>query len=197
MKRGLPMIRLVLAVGLALLATACAHPINVSPLSSPPRDEARLVNKHVAYVMTDEQRNRVVTTSGGGGDKVSYSPYRDLEKTIRDSLRAVYQDVTVINAASEAKADPAGNIALIFTPEISTASNSDSMLTWPPTQFFINLECTATDSEGKQISKFRLSGNGAAEFSEFKSDFGLAGRRAATDLGSKLVQELSSNPALR
>lgn len=197
MKHTHQRIRLVFALGLALVVSACAHPISVSPLSSPPRDEAKLIKKHVAYVMTDELRNRVVTTGGGGGDKVSYSPYRDLEKTIRDSLRAVYEDVTVIIAVPEAKSDPAKNIALVFTPEISTASSSDSMFTWPPTQFFINLECTATDSNGKLVSKFRLSGNGAAEFSEFKSDFGLAGKRAATDLGNKLVQELSSNASLK
>ncbi|MDP2247137.1 MAG: hypothetical protein Q8J65_03325 [Nitrosomonadales bacterium] len=190
-------IRLFCLLLLTLLVTACAHSINVSPLSSPPRNEATLVNKHVAYVMTDELRNKIVTTSGGGGDKVSYSPYRDLEKVIRDSLRAVYQEVTVINSISEAKANPDGNIALVFTPEISTTSSSDSMLTWPPTQFFINLECTTTDLEGKPVAKFRLSGNGAAEFSEFKSDFGLAGRRAATDLGSKIVQEIFSNPSLQ
>lgn len=190
-------IRTILALGLALTLTACAHPISVSPLSTPPREEAKLINKHVAYVMTDELRNRSITTSGGGGDKVSYYPYRDLEKSIRDALRAVYQDVTVINSAPEAKADPAKSITLIFTPEISTSSSSDSMLTWPPTQFFINLECTAVDAEGKQLSKFRVSSNGAAQFSEFKSDFGLAGRRAATDLGNKLVQELTSNPTLK
>lgn len=180
----------------ALLVAACAHPINISPISSPTRDEARLIKKNVAYVMTDELRNRVVTTSGGGGDKVSYSPYRDLEKVIRDSLRAVYQDVIVIATASEAK-NPEKNITLIFTPDISTSSKSDSMFTWPPTQFFINLECEVADSEGKLISKFRVSGNGAAEFSEFKSDFGLAGRRAATDLGNKIIQELSTNPSLQ
>jgi len=190
-------LRMFLALASALALAACAHPISVSPLSSPAREEAKLINKHVAYVMTDELRNRSVTTSGGGGDKVSYYPYRDLEKTIRDALRAVYQEVTVINAATDAQADPAKNIALVFTPEISTSSSSDSMLTWPPTQFFINLECTAADAEGKQLSKFRVSGNGAAQFSEFKSDFGLAGRRAATDLGSKLVQELMSNPTLK
>lgn len=191
------LVRRVLALSLMVIAVACAHPISVSPLSTLPREEAKLVNKHVAYVMTDELRNRSVITSGGGGDKVSYYPYRDLEKTIRDALRAVYQDVTVINVASDAKADPAKSIALVFTPEISTSSSSDSMLTWPPTQFFINVECTAADAEGKQLSKFRVSGNGAAQFSEFKSDFGLAGRRAATDLGNRLVQELTSNPALK
>lgn len=188
-------LRVIFALGLALTLGACAHPISVSPLSSPPRDEAKLINKHVAYVMTDELRNRSVTTSGGGGDKVSYYPYRDLEKTIRDALRAVYQDVTVINAVTGI--DPTKNFALVFTSEISTSSSSDSMLTWPPTQFFINLECTATDAEGKQLSRFRLSSNGTAQFSEFKSDFGLAGKRAATELGSKLVQELMSNPALK
>ena len=49
-------------------------------------------------------RAREVITPGGGGDKVSYFPYRDLEKSIRDALRAVYSDVFVVKAASDAEA---------------------------------------------------------------------------------------------
>ncbi|KAF0844753.1 hypothetical protein FNL37_2208 [Methylovorus glucosotrophus] len=190
------MIRICLLILMSFLA-ACAHPINVSPLSAPKRDEAHLVNKHVAYVMTDELRNKVVTSSGGGGDNVSYTPYKDVEKAIRDALRAVYTEVSVIKAAADAKAYSAEPIALVFTPEISTSSSSDSMLTWPPTRFFINLECVATNANGEEVSRLRISGNGSAEFSEFKADFGLAGRRASTDLANKLVKEILATPSLQ
>lgn len=189
--------RFIFAAALSLLVSACAHQINISPLSTPSRDEAKLINKNVVYVMTNEMRNKSVTTNGGGGDKVTYSPYRDLEKAIRDALRSVYRDVTVVGTTNPSSTGSASNISLFFKPEITTSSSSDSVFTWPPTQFFINLECAVMDSEGKLITTIRLSGNGGAEFSEFKSDFGLAGRRAATDLGSKLTNELLSHPELK
>jgi hypothetical protein len=189
------MIRLCLLL-LAALLGACAHPINISPVSSPVRDESHLINKRVAYVITDEQRNKVVTTNGGGGDNVSYYPYRDIEKAVRDALRAVYKEVFVVKSLSDFKADTS-QASLVFTPEISTSSSSSSMLTWPPTQFFINLECVAADANGEVVSKLRISGNGSAEFSEFKNDFGLAGRRASSDLANKLVKEILATPALQ
>jgi hypothetical protein len=182
-----------LLLGGILIVAGCAHPINVSPLNTPLRDEAKLVKKQVAYVMTDELRNKVVTTSGGGGDKVSYYLYRDMEKALRDTLRSAYEEVTVIQSATQATP----GTQLIFSPQLTSSSSSDSMLTWPPTQFFINLECTVTDPNGQQVTQLRLSGNGGAPFSEFKSDPGLAGRRAATDLATKLAKEIEANPALR
>ena len=181
---------------LSLVLSACAHPINIGPIETPVRNDAKLIKKNVAYVMTDENRNKLVTTDGGGGDKVSYYPYRELEKAIRDALRANYESVTVIKSVADTKAIQENNLSLIFSPEISTSSVSNSVLTWPPTQFFINLSCDVADNQAKVITQFRLSGNGSAEFSEFKSDFGLAGRRAATDLATKLQQEILKNPIL-
>jgi hypothetical protein len=191
------MLRLGGLLTFVLMASGCAHQINIGALETPARNEATLIKKNVAYVMTDEIRNKVVTTDGGGGDKVSYYAYRDLEKVIRDSLRSIYQGVIVLKSASDAKAISDSEISLIFTPELSTTSRSDSLLTWPPTQFFINLTCMVTDPDGKQITQLRITGNGSAEFSEFKADLGLAGRRAASDLGVKFKKEIGETPSLQ
>lgn len=185
-----------LILSLASLLGACAHPIVISPLETHLRSDATLSLKKVAYVMTDADRNKQVTTEGGGGDKVNYFPYRDLEKAIRGSLRAVYSDVFVIKSPSDSGAIQGNDISFIFAPEISTSSSSQSMFTWPPTQFTIDFSCNVTDPVGNMISRIRVIGNGAAEFSEFTSDFGLAGRRAASELSEKLKQEISANPRL-
>lgn len=176
---------------------ACAHPIIITPIETPTRIDGSLSSKKVAYVMTDADRNKQVTTEGGGGDKVSYFPYRDLEKAIRDALRAVYSDVFVIKSPSDSGTIQENNISFVFAPEISTSSNSQSIFTWPPTQFTIDVSCFVTDPIGDIISRVRVVGTGAAEFSEFKADFGLAGRRAASELSEKLKQEISANPRLR
>jgi hypothetical protein len=189
--------RILGALGLTVLLAACAHPIVISPLEIPLRDKGAIQSKHVAYVMTEADRNKQVTTEGGGGDKVSYFPYRDLEKAIRDALRAVYSNVSVIKSPSDSIAIEKNEISLVFAPEITTSSNSQSIFTWPPTQFTIELALNATDAVGNLISRIRVIGSGVAEFSEFKSDFGLAGRRAASELSDKLIQEISLNSRLR
>jgi len=189
--------RIALFLVLTAFLGACAHPIAIGPLETHERSDASFSSKRVAYVMTDADRNKQVTTEGGGGDKVSYFPYRDLEKAIRDALRAVYSAVFVIKSPSDSGAIQENDISFVFAPEISTSSNSQSFFTWPPTQFTIDLSCFVTDPIGNIISRIRVVGSGAAEFSEFKSDFGLAGRRAATDLSEKLKQEISVNPRLR
>lgn len=189
--------RLPMAAALIALLAACAHPIGISPLETPVRNETSLNPKKVAYVMTDADRAREVTTPGGGGDKVSYFPHRDLEKAIRDALRAVYADVFVIKSATDTEAIKAFDVSFVFSPEITTTSESPSPFTWPPTKFGIDMTCKVTDPDGKLLTQVRAQGNGAAEFSEFVKDFGLAGRRAATLVSEQLKQEVMSNPQLR
>jgi hypothetical protein len=189
--------RLPLAIVALALLGACAHPIGISPTETPVRNEAGLNPKKVAYVMTDEDRGKEVTTPGGGGDKVRYFPYRDLEKAIRDALRAVYADVFVIKSSTDKEAIKSFGAAYVFKPEITTTSDSSSLFTWPPTKFDIDLACTVTDPDGNTITTLRTKGSGAAEFNEFIKDFGLAGRRAATQVSEQLKQEVMSNPKLR
>lgn len=184
------------AVVVSLLA-ACAHPINLEPTKLPERDDAKLVAKKVGYVLTDSDRAKQVTTPGGGGDKVSYYPYRDMEKAIRASLRAVYQDVSSLKSPNDAAAIKEAGVAYIFLPEISTASSSSSPFTWPPTQFTVNVVCTVTDPQGAVLAKVTSTGDGAAEFTEFKSDFSLSARRAVAVAVEKLAQEVRKNEKLR
>lgn len=189
--------RLPLATALLALLAACAHPIGIGPIETPVRNEAGLSPKKVAYVMTDADRGKEVTTPGGGGDKVSYFPYRDLEKSIRDALRAVYTDVFVIKSSTDAEAIRTFGVSYVFSPEITTTSDSPSPFTWPPTKFGIDLTCKVTDADGKPLTQVRAQGNGAAEYSEFMKDFGLSGRRAATQVSEQLKQEVMANPQLR
>jgi len=179
-----------------LLLGGCSHQIAIGPLETPKRMEAGLNAKKAAYVMTDIDRSKQVHSEGGGGDKVNYFPYRDLEKSIRDAMRAVYSDVIVVKSASDTETIRASNISFIFTPDIATTSSSSSLLTWPPTQFTVTLSCVVVDANGKEVTRFKVSGEGKAEFSEFKSDLGLAGRRAATDVSEKLKHAIQTNALL-
>lgn len=189
--------RLAAAAAVVAILTGCAHPISMSTDTAPARVESTLIQKKVAYALSDAERGKQVTTPGGGGDKVSYYPYRDLEKSIRDALRAVYQDVVVIKSAADAKAVADSGATLVFTPEIKTTSSSPSPFTWPPTVFTTEISCTVTDTSGVEITRVRAIGNGVAEFSEFKGNFGLSAKRAAEDVSTKLSQEIRSNEKLR
>jgi len=189
--------RLACAVALAALLAGCSHPITMITETAPPRSLAHLVPKKVAYVMTDAQRDQQVTTAGGSGDRVSYYPYRDLEKSIRDALRAVYRDVVVLRTAGDAKANEAAGVSLVFTPQIKTDSSSSSWITWPPTSFTAEVACVVSDAAGAEVARVRAVGNGTAEFGEFNGDYGLAARRAATRLTSQLSSEIRRNEKLR
>ncbi|SEK65580.1 hypothetical protein SAMN05518845_102279 [Variovorax sp. YR750] len=185
-----------IALSALLLLAGCVHPITMITETAPARSQAHLVPKKVAYVMTDADRDLEVVTPGGSGDRVSYYPYRDLEKSIRDALRAVYRDVVVLRTAGDAKANEAAGVSLVFSPRIKTDSSSSSLISWPPTSFTAEVSCVVTDAAGAEVSRVRAVGNGTAEFGEFKGDFGLAARRAATRLTSQLSSEIRRNEKL-
>ena len=192
-----PLRRIAAALATAALLAGCSHPITMITETTPPRSIAHLIPKKVAYVMTDAQRDQQVTTAGGSGDRVSYYPYRDLEKSIRDALRAVYRDVIVVRTAGDAKANEAAGVSLVFTPQINTDSSSSSWVTWPPTSFTAEVACVVSDAAGAEVTRVRATGNGTAEFGEFNGDYGLAARRAATRLTSQLSSEIRRNEKLR
>ena len=185
----------VLIVIASIVITACSHPITISPIDTPDRNN-KVSNKNAAYVMTDTQRSFKATTPGGGGDKIDYLPYRDLEKAIRDALGSVYKDVFVVSTQNDTQTFIDKEISFVFTPIVQTSSSSDSAFTWPPTAFGIELNCSVRNAAGTEITSFTVKANGEAEYSEFKTDFGLAGRRAASDLSQKLREKLLSDPSL-
>jgi hypothetical protein len=192
-----PMHRLAAALATAALLAGCSHPITMITETAPPRSVAHLIPKKVAYVMTDAQRDLQVTTAGGSGDRVSYYPYRDLEKSIRDALRGVYRNVIVLRTANDAKANEAAGVSLVFTPQIKTDSSSSSWITWPPTAFTAEVSCVVTDTAGAEVTRVRAVGNGTAEFGEFNGDYGLAARRAARQMTSQLSSEIRRNEKLQ
>lgn len=193
----LRLVRLALASALVGLLAACAHPISISPESTPPRVEGQLIQKKVAYAISDADLAKEVISPGGGGDRVSYYPHRDLEKAMRDALRSVYQDVVAIGSPTEPNGVSRSGVDLVFIPEVKTTSSSPSPFTWPPTRFTSEISCLVTDADGVELTRVRAIGEGNAEFDEFKSNFSLAANRAGTDLAAKLVQEIRGNEKLR
>jgi hypothetical protein len=188
--------RLALGGFAALLLVACAHPISIEPNSIPERG-AQLSAKKAVYVISAADRQKQVTTEGGGGDKVTYFPYKDFERSLRAALGAVYSDVSVVSSISDKAAIRESGASYIFVPEITTASSSTSALTWPPTSFSVNVVVDVFDANAAAIAKLRVNGNGNAVWADFKGDFGLAGRRAVEDAARLLVQEILRTEKLR
>lgn len=190
--------RLILAAGLATLGAlvGCAHPITITPdVAKISGSGAPRSTKAVAFYVSDEDMKREVTTEGGGGDKISYFPYRDLDTAIYKSLGEVYENVTKLSAPAAA-AGATGPV-YVFTPKITTTSSSSSAFTWPPTDFTVDLVCKVTDAKGAPVTEIAVTGTGKASFNEFKSDFALSSRRASEDAMKKFIAALETSPQLR
>lgn len=176
---------------LAAVISGCAHPIslvgNAAALAGTGTGKLEMA---VGLNMTDEDRKREITTPGGGGDKLSYLPYRDLETGLYIALSETFARVIRVSGISDAKVKSEG-LRYIVTPSISTTSFSPSIVTWPPTIFTIELTCKVVDVDGKAVTEVRAIGEGRAEFDEFKGDFSLSAKRAADDALKKLVKALS------
>lgn len=183
----------------ALAVTGCAHPIvigpNVSNLERAP--EASLIAKNVGYYISTENRNLAVTTPGGGGDKITYRPYGEIETAFYKTLTNVFSDVTALKSANDVEAISKHRISYIITPAITTDSSSSSAFTWPPTYFKMDINCAITDGAGKTIATKAVTGEGRAEFSEFKADFALSAKRAVEDALKKLQVLLLQSEELR
>jgi len=175
----------------AAVISGCAHPISlVGNAAGLVGTGTGKLDKAVGLSMTEEDRKREVIGAGGGGDKVSYLPYRDLETGLYMALSETFTRVSRVNGISDPKVKSDG-LNYIVTPSIATTSFSPSLFTWPPTIFTIELSCKVVDADGKAVTEVRAMGEGRAEFEEFKGDFSLSAKRAAEDALRKLVKALS------
>jgi len=189
---------LLASVAVVALLTGCAHPISVTAdVSQIKGSGPAKIDKSVGYFIAPEDRTREVITAGGGGDKVSYVPYRDLEAGMYKALSEVFTNVSTLNSPTDTARLSKDGIQLVIAPKIVTTSSSDSLLTWPPTLFTVELACKVTDPTGAHLTEVRALGTGRAEFAEFKSDFSLSAKRAAQDAMTKLVKALETAPELR
>jgi hypothetical protein len=122
--------------------------------------------------------------------------YRDLEAGIYKAMSEVFTNVVKLDSPTDARLAKEG-VQLVIVPKITTNSSSDSLLTWPPTQFTIDLVCKVTDRAGAPVTELQAGATGRSEFSEFKSDFSLSSKRAAQQAMSQLVKALEAAPELR
>jgi hypothetical protein len=192
------LLNLAVATAACVFLFGCAHPISMNPdlttVVAPA--ETKPIDKKVGYYIADSLRTLEVTTPGGGGDKVRYFPYRDIEPGLYKALSEVFTGVSKVQS-KDPVALKTGGISLLIVPEITTNSSSDGAFTWPPTQFTVNLVCTITDASGSPVKTIRVSGEGAATFGEFKSNFSLAAVRATNEALAKLIKALGESPELR
>lgn len=190
-------IRLALLVVATAIITGCAHPMIIKPemeaLVTPASSQK--IQKNVGLYIAPENRQKEVTTPGGGGDKVTYKPYADLEPGLYKVLSDVFQDVSILQSPDGASA--AKPLAFVVHPEISTTSSSSGVLTWMATDFTVQLNCKVTDAAGQSVTSVSSSGSGHADFSELKSNFSLAGQRASQDALVKLRTSLQQSADLK
>lgn len=186
------LVKLILAAVACVALFGCAHPINMKPdLDGVKAVVAKRIDRQVGYHMTDASLALEVTTAGGGGDKVRYFPYRDIEPGFYKALSEVFSGVSKIKNPKDTEEVRKSGLSLLIVPEITTSSLSPSLLTWPPTQFNVTLSGTIQDANGQLVRKFMVTGEGKAEFDEFKSNFSLSAVRASNDALAKLIKLLS------
>jgi len=184
----------VLGLTLAVL-TGCAHNISITPKAETKADVQKKADKVAGLYVSEGNRAREVTSPGGGGDQVSYHPYKDLEGPLFFTLGRVYKRVETV-AGTDAASVTAKNASIVFAPELQTTSSSSSPFTWPPTDFSVVIHVKAFDANGAPVWEDKVTGNGKAEFDEFKHDFPLAARRASEDALSKLEVVLRQKEGL-
>jgi hypothetical protein len=189
-------IKYLLLLSVVYLA-GCAHPIVISARTDKlPQANGKLVQKNVGYYISESDRDMEVTSPGGGGDKIKYKPYADLDAGIYKVLLNVYKNVVKLSSVD--KSEIAKNsISYVFTPKITTNSSSTGFFTWPATDFEIELTMQARDASGGALWSKVVTAKGHAEYDEFKGDFQLSSRRASEELLGKLQNEILSASNLK
>lgn len=173
----------------------CAHSIVISPnVEKVGSDiESRVqIKKNVAYYISDIERDLEVNSPGGGGDSVEYFPYRDIEVGFEKMLSNVFVNVKKLKDPQGTNRERIIDIDYLIKPEIITISQSASSVTWPPTNFVVDLTCNIMDGSWNVIEIIKVIGEGRAEMSEMRWTFdrGLAGRRAMEDALMKMKRAL-------
>lgn len=191
--------RQAIAVFTVVIVSGCAHPMVISPDISKIGVEAGAssIDKDVGFFVSTEDKAKSVNTPGGGGDSVTYSPYRDMETSIYKMLDNVFRNIVILASPQGATSNSAKPVSYIISPQIKTESSSTGTFTWPPTDFKVHLTCNIKDPAGTLIASPTVTGVGSAPYDEFKSDFSLSGKRAALDAVLKMQRVLLELPELR
>jgi hypothetical protein len=180
------------AIVIIFLMSGCSHKISLSPSL----DELRGIkvekkaDVNVGYYISSEAKKTEITTPGGGGDKVKYTPYKDTEAALNTMLSRKFSRVYSLNSINDKNIIENKNIRYIFTTNIHTNSSSSNILIWPPTDFTMDLTCSAIDTNGKKIWNETVSAKGYANFDELMGNFSLSAKRATKEAFSKMLKKL-------
>ncbi|MCL9774586.1 hypothetical protein [Vibrio methylphosphonaticus] len=183
---------------ITVIMSGCSHNINLTPdygdieIINHETKEFIQSDEPVAYYLSTEKRETVVTSPAGGGDSVTYSPYKDLNSVIYSALSLHFADVSYIKSLDNDK--DLANIRYIFTPTIETTSYSSSALHWPPTKFSITLKMEALNEKKEVVWSKLIKSEGNAEYSDYKSDVDFSAKQASENLYKALTEELSKFP---
>jgi hypothetical protein len=178
----------------AILISGCAHQIQITPsldnIRSLPLSKSN--SKNAAYYISAEDMSKAVVTPGGGGDSVTYAPYRQTEAALNTILSRNFSRIYSLPTLSDTNFISEKQISYVFTPLIRTDSSSTGIFTWPATDFTFELTCTATDARGNELWAKSVTGKGHANYDEVIKDFGLAGRRAAETAYLEMMKAIST-----
>lgn len=172
-----------------LFMSGCAHKISIVPSLNELR-EIKVENKveaNAGYYISAETKKIEVTTPGGGGDKVKYTPYADTEGALNTMLSKIFHKVYSLNSLEDKEYIDAKKIMYIFTPKIKTDSSSKNILFWPPNDFTVELTCTAIGVDGTKIWEETVQGEGHTRTKEMLHDFSLSAKRATEDAFKKML----------
>lgn len=184
-----------MAIIFSIFLVGCAHQINISPnLNSLENiDPSKKIDKRIGYYFA-EAREKEVITPGGGGDSVRYKPYKEIESGLKKIFNSTFKSASLLKSELD---EEKNNVDLLAEIKISTSSSSGSAVTWPPTQFGVNLSCNIKDLNGDLITTIHANGEGSSEFSEwFLADKGLSGKRASEDVLNKFQNLIVLNKKL-
>ena len=190
--KNLKYIGLSLAIALMLGFSGCSHKISLTPPLNELR-EVKTENKvdaNVAYYLSNESKNIEIITPGGGGDKVKYTPYKDIESALNTMLSRKFSRVYHLESMDDKTMIENKNIQYVFTTTIYTNSSSSHFIIWPPTDFTMQLTCEAIDTNGKKVWNDTVLTNGYASSGELIDNFSLSAQRATQEAFSKMLQKL-------
>lgn len=192
LSKGNPFMRIIkfwllITIAVAFLA-GCAHPISVVPpdvvRSSEMPDR---IKKKVGVFISPDSLSLEVVTPGGGGDSVSYFPYRDLENGYHKMLGNVFEDVVQVTKPNDPIEFQRGGISYVISPAIITNSGSTSLVGFAPTNFTADLTSNIRDASGNLLFNPRVIGNASATVSlGIGVNHGVAGQMAIKDALQKM-----------
>jgi len=173
-----------------LFLTGCAHPIDITPDVAKLDGQANKAHRiplKVGYYIPLEKSSIETVTQGGGGDNVSYFPYRDIDFGYRKILSNIFTGVVKLDSIANTNQE---HIDYIFIPDIVTVSGSTGFFTWPPTSFTVDLTSNVRDTNGKMLTNARVVGMGSASTEEKLTEHGIAGKHAMEDALLKMQAAL-------